>query len=174
MEEWKNIKGYEGLYLISSYGRIISLHKKSAKLHFIRKKKNGYLQTMLSKDGKSKHFQLHRLVAEAFIPNPENKSDVHHIDHNQTNNHVDNLMWVTPKEHADLHPESYIHLFRARKKGKCKPVLQIDIETKKVIKVWDSAIEAQRQKGYNASSITQCCKGKLNKTSNFYWKYCKS
>lgn len=109
-EIWKNlkyVKGYEkySQYEISSYGRIRSLDvtypngkRKIGKIKKIRLNEKGYCVTTLSLNNKSKTVRIHRLVALAFIPNPENKPEVNHKDGNKENNHVDNLEWVTRKE----------------------------------------------------------------------------
>lgn len=104
-EIWKTIQGYENRYEVSNLGRVKSLEridrynrKIEEKILAPRKHTGGYLRVQLSK----KDFYIHRLVAEAFIPNPENKSQVNHIDGNKRNNRVDNLEWNTPLEN-NLH-----------------------------------------------------------------------
>lgn len=108
-EIWKNIKGYEGLYQVSNYGKVRSLDKKVkgsnqyGKIFFVTKKgkqlksriKNGYCNVHLIKNGVLKEFTIHRLVAEAFIPNPNNLPQVNHKDENKANNYVENLEWCT-------------------------------------------------------------------------------
>jgi hypothetical protein len=104
MEIWKDIKGYEGRYQISSLGRVKSLISYFGTKEKIMKGQpvwTGYLRVCLVKDGKSKMHTIHRMVAEAFIPNPENKPIVNHIDGNITNNRVDNLEWVTYAENSN-------------------------------------------------------------------------
>lgn len=93
-EIWKDIKGYEGLYKVSNTGKVFSC--KSNKI--LSTNGQGYLQVQLRKDNASKAKRIHRLVAEAFIPNPENKPQINHIDHNPQNNNVENLEWVTSYE----------------------------------------------------------------------------
>ena len=96
MESWKKIKGYEN-YLISDRGRVYNYkYKKFRKLGNVR----GYHQVDLCKNGVMKTLAIHRLVALAFIPNPENKETVNHIDGCKTNNHADNLEWCTQKENV--------------------------------------------------------------------------
>lgn len=110
LEQWKMVPDYEGMYMVSNLGRVKSLnYMKTGKeaLMYTRKNKIGRIVVRLSKNGKYYYPTVHRLVALAFIPNTENKPEVHHIDKNPLNNCVDNLMWVTKKEHAALHPEHY-------------------------------------------------------------------
>ena len=95
MEKFKQIKGYEN-YLVSDQGRVFNYKFKK----FLKPGKNqgGYLFVVLCKNGIMKTLAIHRLVALAFIPNPENKFTVNHIDGCKTNNHADNLEWNTQKE----------------------------------------------------------------------------
>lgn len=102
------VKGYETEYMVSNYGRVKSLPKKDGRAGRILSQENQnksvttYKRVSLSKDGKVTRFQVHRLVAQAFIPNPENKPQVNHIDFNGSNNHISNLEWVTRSEN-ELH-----------------------------------------------------------------------
>ncbi len=111
-EVWKPIEGYEGLYEVSNLGRVKSLEKlieRPAGNNFIRSefvmktwaKDAGYPTVSLTKDKKRKLHMVHRLVAEAFIPNPDNKEEVNHKDYNKKNNNVSNLEWMTRKENID-------------------------------------------------------------------------
>jgi hypothetical protein len=99
-EIWKDIEGYNGKYRISTFGRVMAINGKyngehifSPALDFV-----GYPITSLRINGRKTYFRLHRLVAEAFIPNPDNKKMVNHIDGNKANNNVQNLEWSTPLE----------------------------------------------------------------------------
>ena len=101
-EIWKDIPGYEGKYQISNLGNVMSLHfKRSPTNKRLLKPMSdngyGYLKVMLRDNGSYKMKSIHRLVAEAFIPNPEEKPNVNHIDSNPKNNRVDNLEWCTQK-----------------------------------------------------------------------------
>jgi hypothetical protein len=100
-EVWKEIKGYEGLYSISNFSRVKCHQKKQRwKERILKSKitKRGYAGCCLFKEKTVKHFRVHRIVAEAFVENPENKPHVNHKDSNRLNNVVENLEWVTPKE----------------------------------------------------------------------------
>ena len=110
-EVWKDIEGYEGLYQVSTCGNIKSLAKPRKNGNgrcYIQKEKllkqsftsTGYKKVELYKDGKRKSFKVHRLVAIAFISNPDNKPEVNHIDGNKINNNIDNLEWVTSSENT--------------------------------------------------------------------------
>lgn len=99
MEIWKSIKGYEGLYQISNKGRVLSRGKKYCKIFLTSK---NYCQVSLCKNSKQKSFRLHRLVAEAFVPNPNNLPQVNHIDGDKLNNNDWNLEWCDNK-HNSIH-----------------------------------------------------------------------
>lgn len=92
--ELRPVKGYEGLYSISSDGRVFSHYNGKIEEKTLFEGHNGYLRVALWKEGKGEKFQVHRLVAEAFIPNPDNLETVDHIDSNQKNNHFSNLRWL--------------------------------------------------------------------------------
>jgi hypothetical protein len=97
-EYWKDIPGYEGLYQVNNFGNIRSLNSMKGRMLKTQKDKDGYIKIMLSKNNKQKLYSIHRLVAQTFIPNLENKPQVNHIDGNKQNNSVNNLEWCTPRE----------------------------------------------------------------------------
>ncbi len=138
MEEWKDIPGYFGLYIISNMGRIMRVpgwdvvkgseivkgkirhyeRQRIVKLRILKPSidRDGYHRISLSKNGKAKIFTVHRLVVMAFIPNPENKPEIDHINGNKQDNRVENLRWVTHKENIN----NPITLERFRKAIKTK------------------------------------------------------
>ena len=96
-EQWRPIEGYEGLYEVSNLGRVKSLKCGRERILKPQMKKKGYLQVGLRKEGKYKMFKVHRLVAQAFIPNPEGLPQINHKDENPSNNRVENLEWCDSK-----------------------------------------------------------------------------
>ena len=140
-EEWRAVKDYEGLYEVSNIGRIKSLnYNGTGKEGLLKQQSNhkGYKTVMLRKDNKGKTFKVHRLVAEAFIPNPENKPQIDHINCIRDDNRVENLRWVTGKENMEnpltkdkrkaIYSEETKKKMSEAKKGKSHPVSE---ETKK-------------------------------------------
>ncbi|MCI1958982.1 MAG: NUMOD4 motif-containing HNH endonuclease [Clostridia bacterium] len=134
---WKDVKNYEGLYQISNLGEVKSLSKKVGKgKGYIKPEKilkqtiskDGYFKVTLCKDGKTKYFRVHRLVAQAFIPNLEDKPVVNHIDENKLNNYVDNLEWVTEEENKlysyNIHKEEFDDISRKNVKKAINKVTQ--------------------------------------------------
>lgn len=156
MERWKDIDGYAGLYQVSEEGRVRSLKRGKRRILKSWLSGGGYLQVALWKGGKRKRFYIHRLVAEAFIPNPKNLPEINHIDKNITNNKVENIEWCDRQYNIEY--------------SKAKQVAQYDLGGK-LINTWKSTREAARQTGFFQSSISQCCLGKLKTSHKFIWKY---
>lgn len=161
VEEWRDIQEYEGLYQVSSLGRVKSLGKgnsNNSKEKILKLDKNykGYLQINLYKDGKLKHYRVHRLVANAFIPNPNNYEEINHKDENKENNCVENLEWCNRQYNAEY--------------SKAKQVQQYTLDDK-LINTFPSTHEIERQLGYSCGNISRCCNGKIKKAYGFIWKY---
>ena len=178
-EIWKPVKDYEGLYEISSLGRVKNLNYRGTGKEKILKNtedRKGYSTISLRKNGKRKLLKVHRLVAEAFIPNPESKPCVDHINTIRNDNRVENLRWVTNKENNN-NPLTKKKM-RETKKGennpKNKPVVQIDPNTNEVVNTYCSAREASRQTGVNHGNISQCCNDKRKTTGGFIWKFAEN
>ena len=177
MEEiWKDIDGYEGLYQVSNLGRVKSLNynrtKKEKVLKGVRKP-FGHLRVMLC----GKLFSVHRLVAEAFIPNDENKPFIDHINGIPSDNRVENLRWCTQSENlrnpiAIAKLKSHPSKLKGRTDSLCpnsKAVTQFDKQGN-FIKSWNSQAEAARQLNIKQSDISRCVNGKRNYCGGFIWK----
>ena len=157
-EVWKDVVGYEGLYKVSDKGNVHSVER------IIRGKKwggitlkpryarGGYIQVGLYEDGKVKNKYIHRLVAEAFIPNENNYLEINHKDENKTNNHVENLEWCT-RRHNNNHGTRIERVVQKQS----KKVRAVNVETGEVL-IFSSTNEAGR-KGYNQSGVSQACRG---------------
>lgn len=177
MEEiWKDIKGYEGLYQVSNLGRVKSLGNGKEKIRKTNISSNGYLSLILVKNKKGKNFSVHRLVAEAFIDNPDNLPCVNHKDENKLNNCVDNLEWCTKQYNSTW--GSVLKRRGSKLKGRknewlSKHIMQYDLQGN-FIKEWESQNDIERQLKIRQSSISQCCSGKRNKAGGYIWKYKKA
>ena len=174
MEEiWKDIIGYEGLYMVSNYGRVKSLnYHMTGKEKILKagKSGDGHLIVYLYKNGTKKPYQVHRLVAEAFLPNPENKPIAHHKDHNPLNNNVNNLVWLTQEEHKAEHPEVYEACGKGARKANSKPINQFTLDGL-FLRAWHSAMDIERELWFNHRCIAACCKEKYKQAYGYIWKY---
>lgn len=190
-EEWRDIDGYEGLYKVSNKGRVKSLIKETRIGNRIKVHpekilqpaigKRGYWVVGLSKGGKATTKTLHRLIAVAFIPNPENKPCIDHIDTDRTNCSIENLRWVTAKENSnnpktiDKNRNKMVGLWRMGKfEGRDNityiHVGQYDLNGV-LIKEWDSIIDAAKTIHVDGSSISAVCLGKRKTAGGFIWKH---
>lgn len=171
MEEiWRDIYGYDGLYQVSNYGNVKSLNYLNHGKEQILKPANrgdGYLFVALWKNGKQKGKLIHRLVAEAFIPNDDLfKTQVNHKDENKANNNVENLEWCDC-----TYNNNYGTRLARFAKSMSKPVNQYSKDGKTLIKIWNSMNEIERQLGFDNSSISKCCLGKHKSAYGFRWEY---
>lgn len=197
IEEWRDIKGYEGKYQVSNFGRVKSLPVggngrgkggwKNERILKCYTNHNNHQYVTLCKNGIGKHQFIHRLVAIAF---PEicgewfKDAQVHHIDFNPSNNKADNLILISKEEHIKIHQESDVthnrrslwqigvkKNYKTSNRTKAKVVLQYDLDGN-LIKEWDSTREIQRELGFYTSNISLCCRGiKLKKAYGYVWKY---
>ena len=129
-------------------------------------KVDGYKTIQLCKDGIAKSFRVHRLVAEAFIPNPQNKSQVNHKDGDRTNNYVENLEWCDRIYNANFGTG-----VERCAKQKFKPVAMIELETNKVLKTFISQKEASKIMKISNKNISSVCRGKRNEAGGYKWKF---
>lgn len=146
----KDIENFEGLYAITSCGRVWSYRSKKFLKPF--KPKNGYLCMSLYKDNIRKTFLVHRLVAEAYIPNPNNLPEVDHIDSNKEHNYLRNLQWINHKSNVQ--------------KAKGKKVICKETE-----QLFNSIEEAANLINRHRQGISDCCRGIQKTCGGFHWKY---
>ena len=185
MEEiWKDIKGFEGRYQISNYGNVKSLRYcgRNEIRNLVPKVNNkGYEWVELIVNGKKNYRQIHRLVAEAFIPNTNNDPIVNHKDENPRNNRVDNLEWCDYKYNSRY----YINLHRNDPNNKSfigrasgtfgaykhkRPIAQIDKDGN-IVKVWDYVEQVARIGKMSSSSVIRCCNGQRKTAYGYTWHY---
>lgn len=180
-EVWKDIEGYEGKYQISNYGRVKSFPKwvKRRNCYILTKEK--ILKPKIDKDGyilvnlysPNRTFKIHRLVAQAFIPNPDNLPIINHKDCNPSNNIVFNLEWCD-YHYNNSYPLTSQKRIKSSRNGKHSfPILQYDLEGN-LLNEYPSIREASRQLGVSNGNITLCCSDKYphSKTAyGFIWKY---
>ena len=150
-------------YTISDKGEIVNTNTNKELKGYIRK--DGYVIISLSKGGKKYKCYLHRLVAETFIPNPDNLPQVNHKDEAKTNNCVSNLEWITPKDNCNYGTRN-----ERQGLGHSKPIEQYDLDGN-LIKEWDSAAQVERDLGFNHQNISKCCLGQQKTAYNYKWRY---
>lgn len=165
-EFWRDVVGYEGLYQVSNWGRVKSLnynHTGKEKILKLGKNNFGYLRVSLCKNGKEKNHKVHRLVAEAWLPNPDNLPCVNHKDEDKANNRVENLEWCDRAYNCNYGSRGE-RISKALTNGKkSKPVVGISPNTGEVIVDFPSTNEAGRN-GFSQSAISRCCRNKGYKT----------
>lgn len=173
-EVWKSITGYEGQYEISNLGRVKSVKREVPKragfrkiaesIKNIRTNKYGYCDILLCSNNKKLHYTIHRLVAQAFIPNPENKKTVNHKNGIRTDNRIENLEWSTAKENID-------HKFQILKSdgNRCQPVIQLSVDGQ-IISTFKSAVHAQKETNISSHGINKCTRGERKLAGGFKWK----
>ena len=169
MEHWKAIDGYEGLYEVSDIGRVKSLnYNHTGKEKILKPGKNiyGYLHVVLCKDGQKKLSLVHRLVSEAFIPNPNNLKTVNHKDEVKTNNTVSNLEWMSMRDNNNYGTRN-----KRAAESLSKQVQMFDKSTGELLATFPSTHEAARVTGINQGDISSCCLGKLKSSGGYVWRY---
>lgn len=194
-EQWKDIKGFEGLYQISSYGRVKSLYKevpnpKNKNKVFVYPEKIikcqldgcGYIRTQIFKNGKSTTIKVHREVAKAFLENPNNLPQVNHKDEDKTNNTLENLEWCTPEYNINYGTAKERIVESQRKLGFPGAKAGAKASSKRVLCVttnmeFESASKAARHYKIDSSGVAKCCRGvfsycgKLSDGTKLEWKY---
>ena len=154
-----DIQGYEGIYAITSCGKVWSYKAKN----FLKtyKTSKGYEKVYLYKDNIVKHPTIHKLVAMAYIPNPNNLPQINHKDENKQNNAVNNLEWCTNKYNSNYGTRN-----KRMAKSKMKKVFCIELN-----RMFDSEKQAERELGIGVSRISECCLGKNKTAGGYHWQY---
>lgn len=168
MENWKKIQHFEN-YEVSDLGNV-----RNSRFRILNPgKSRGYLKVGLFKNGKGKNYFIHRLVAQAFIPNPENKPQVNHINGITSDNRLCNLEYNTPKENIKHAIDSGLinrNTFLIAE-NKRKKVIQINPNNQEVIQTFISAHEASKKTGFNRGNISTACRSKNVMVGGYYWAY---
>lgn len=176
-----SVKNFEGYYEVNENGVVRSVDRliwngkgyllKKGQIIKQQENKKGYKVCYLSKNSKQKTCLVHRLVANAFIPNPNNYEQINHIDCNKSNNNVNNLEWCSNLQNQ-RHAIANGLMHRSDNCGRKKiKVEKIDIKTKKVLEVYESIAVAGRKNNLSSSNINLVCKGFRNICGGFSWKY---
>ena len=176
-EEWRDIKGFERLYQVSNLGNVRrmecditynngTVHHYKEQILTLHKHQFGYMRVPLWKENKVRKFFVHRLVAEAFLSNPNNLPFVNHKDENKTNNRVDNLEWCTAS-----YNQRYGTCIQRRVEKERIPVNQYT-KNMEFIKEWYSMAEASLYyTGRNSSHIGECCRYELPQAYGYIWRF---
>lgn len=175
-EIWKEVKEYEGLYEVSNLGRVRSLDKiisdRKGRNYFRKgqiikpqKDSGGYNKIKLSNTNNIRQMSIHRLVAEAFIPNPDNLPCVNHKNEVKTDNRVENLEWCTPKYNTN-----YGTCIERGHKKLSKSVLQYTLDGT-LIAEYPSIRGIEKEKGFYNTNISACCRGKIKTAHGYIWRY---
>ena len=172
MEEiWKDIKDFEGKYQVSNLGNVKSLNYKGhgySRVLVPKVNNCGYEWVELFCNGKSAYRQVHRLVADAFIQNPNQYPVINHKDENPRNNKVDNLEWCdysyNIKYSLKLHPKE-----RSVRKHK-RPIAQVDKDGN-IVRIWEYSRQVEKEGNMSQWSVLQCCNGKRKTAYGYTWHY---
>lgn len=174
-EIWLPIENYENLYEVSNLGRVRRLEsfvsgkagskrKVSGKILKPGTRRDGYLSVTLCKNGVVRNFLLHRLVASAFIPNPDKKFQVNHLDENKQNNSVENLEWCSAKENSNYGTRTK----RASEKLS-KPVLCVELN-----RIFPSLSEAAKQLGLYVGNLSFVLTGRYKTAGGYHWEFAET
>ena len=170
-EEWRDIEGYEGLYQVSNLGNIKSLgNDKKRKEKILKPNINNYghyLKVCLFKQGKQKQYLVHRLVAQAFIPNPQNLPQINHKSEIKTDNRVENLEYCS----AEYNNNYGTHNQRSAASRINHPKRSKQVLCVETGKIYSSTHQVERELGFANTYISAVCRGKTKTAYNFHWKY---
>ena len=175
-EEWRPVVGYDGSYEVSSMGNIRSLDRLNGRGRWLKGRlikigmtRNGYMRCCLCIKGERTHYYVHRLVAQAFVTNPDGKPQVNHINEIKADNRASNLEWVTSRENSvhgtKIQRTDYVLI--ARKLAKA--VTATHLRSGEVLD-FPSMREAQRS-GFDTGAVSKCCKGERAHHKGYVWEY---
>lgn len=171
IEEWRDVKGYEGLYQVSNFGNVWSFYVNRALAKHLHP--NGYYAVRLCKCGRHKNIQLGRIVASAFLPNPNNLPETNHKDCNPRNNRADNLEWCTRKYNINYGDRTQKMLDSPGYKSHIErlkvPILQFQ-KSGEFVKRWDCASDIEKTQHIDAGNISLCCSGKRGSAGGYIWR----
>lgn len=165
-EIWKDIPNYEGIYQVSNLGNIRKIWKTKTTLCKPSYDSHKYKQIVLTKDKKRKSYKVHRLVALAFIPNPNDYSEINHIDENKQNNNVKNLEWCSRIYNCNYGDRNY-----RCTRHRLRRIQQYDMQNN-LVGEYQSLQEAEKITNINYQSISCCCRKIQNTAGGYIWKYC--
>lgn len=173
MEAWSKIKGFENIYSVSNFGRVYSFITD----RYLKPSPNfKYLRVKLCKEGYTKDFRVHRLVAKSFLPIIKGKIFINHINGVKADNRAENLEWCTHKENVN-------HAFKVlKRKGsmqgrtgqnnpRSKSLAMVDVSTGVIIKIFSGLKECERQTGFKNQNISSVCRGIYKKAYGYNWMY---
>ena len=160
-EEWRDVLGFEELYQVSNFGNVRTVKNGEAEMSQ-QENRNGYMTVHLRNKGVERRAMVHRLVAEAFIPNPDELRDVNHKNGDKSDNRLENIEWVS-------HSDNMTHSFRELGKN-VRHIVQLDLDNN-FIERWNSIIEASEATGVCRTDIGECCMGNRKHTKGYKWKY---
>lgn len=178
-EIWKDITGYEGLYQVSNLGNVMSLNWNHTNTGRLIKPFNngGYPRVTFRVNGTSKNFLVHRLVADAFLPNEQGKETVNHIDGDKRNNCISNLEWATRGEQTAHAIKTGLRPYNVpckRRKGeespKSKPIAQFT-KHGNLVKEWPCSSTASEELGFDMKCIRSCASGHKKTYRGYIWRY---
>lgn len=180
-EEWRPIPGYENLYEVSNEGRVRSLRigtrikVKENRIMCQKYDTNGYLRVNLHKDGSQRSELVSRMVAKAFVPNPNGFPEVGHNDDNKMNNTPENLYWTTQQENL-VHNNLHLKKRDKRNQGgieRVKEALSIPVIGTKIdigVEISYPSMQSAEKDGFKSEKISQCCSGKRGSHKGYYWR----